>query len=188
MTAIAATGCASHAHQKAAEHHGKPMHGEHYKHKDGKHHKDGQYHKDGKHHKDGKYHKDGKHPHGKKFEHGKDFHAMHGYHGKGQQGKYQHAVDMHKSQFSCDANAVIETTYLPNDDKAILNITAPSWQLANQTIEFKAAPTASGMRFVNETNPTSPYAWHAKGADSILSVTVNGKEHSLNCQEIKKQA
>lgn len=165
LTAIAITGCASSQHDKA-EHHGKPMHGEHHKHH--KHH-------DGKHHKGDKE--------GKRF-HGDKHDRKHG----DKRGKMAHQHDEVKTAYQCDAQAGIQAIYQPDDDKAILNINAPSWKLANQTIEFKAASSASGMRFVNETNPTSPYAWHAKGTDGILSVKVNGKEHSLSCQEIKKQA
>lgn len=160
LAAIAITGCASSQHDKA-ERHGKPMHGEHHKHHDGKHHKG---------------EKDGKRFHGDKHD------RKHG----DKRGKTAHPHEEVKTAYQCDAQAGIQAIYQPDDDKAILNINAPSWKLVNQTIEFKAAPSASGMRFVNETNPTSPYAWHAKGTDSILSVKVNGKEYSLNCQEAGK--
>ncbi|WP_435931249.1 hypothetical protein ACSF86_07425 [Moraxella bovoculi] len=49
-----------------------------------------------------------------------------------------------------------------------------------------AATTGSVKRFVNETNPTSKYEWHQKSDMGVLSVTINGKIHSLNCE--KKQS
>lgn len=88
--------------------------------------------------------------------------------------------------YQCDQNAKVMAKYQPNEDRAVLTINAPTWQLNNQEITMHPAVSGSGMRFINDTNPNSLYAWHAKGRDGILSVTIAGKEHMLSCEATAK--
>ena len=88
--------------------------------------------------------------------------------------------------YQCDQNAKVMAKYQPSEDRAVLTINAPTWQLNNQEITMRPAVSGSGMRFINDTNPNSLYAWHTKGRDGILSVTIAGKEHMLSCEATAK--
>lgn len=105
-----------------------------------------------------------------------DKHGKHEGHGKGKPGK-----DNLVANYTCTDGATVIAKYNPKDDNALLTINAPTWKLTNQDITFKSAVSGSGMRFVNETNPQSLYEWHSNGRDGILTVKVNGQDHSLTC-------
>lgn len=63
-----------------------------------------------------------------------------------------------------------------------INVTAPSLKLERQDIELKLAPSASGERYVNDTNPASIYEWHAKGHEGVFSVNVGGTDYQYSCE------
>lgn len=63
-----------------------------------------------------------------------------------------------------------------------INVTAPSLGLERQNIELKLAPSASGERYINDTNPASIYEWHAKGHEGIFSVNVDGTDYAYHCK------
>lgn len=124
--------------------------------------------------------RDGKHE-GRHGEHGKhDKHEKHGKH-EGRDGKGKRDKNNLVANYTCTDGATITAKYNPKDDNALLTVNAPTWKLTNQDITLTSAVSGSGMRFVNETNPQSLYEWHSNGRDGILTVTVNGKEHSLTC-------
>lgn len=87
-------------------------------------------------------------------------------------------------QFTCSDNAKITAKYPANQNRAILTVTAPTWQLTNQEIILEQATSGSGMRYINHTNPASLYEWQSKGvgSDNILSATANGKTFVLSCR------
>ena len=89
--------------------------------------------------------------------------------------------------FQCEGNTKVSVHSLPKQDAAMLHIHAPVWNLNGEHIKMTAAPTASGERFINETNPASKYEWHSKGNIGILSVELTDKTHSLNCEEVKPE-
>ncbi|KDN25057.1 putative lipoprotein [Moraxella bovoculi 237] len=85
--------------------------------------------------------------------------------------------------YQCESDAAVMVHQLPRQDKALLKVNTPSWNLNDTRLEMMAATTGSGERFVNETNPTSKYEWHQKGDMGVLSITINDKIHSLNCEK-----
>lgn len=86
--------------------------------------------------------------------------------------------------YQCEKKATVIANHRPDNDRAILTINVPSWQLVNQEIVMNSAISGSGMRFINHTNPNSLYEWHAKGRDAILMVTISGTQYSLACQGV----
>lgn len=114
---------------------------------------------------------------------------MHDAH-KGMKDHHKHGDKHHKHKdgkrkgnlqaYQCESDAAVMVHQLPRQDKALLKVNAPSWNLNDTGLEMIAATTGSGERFVNETNPTSKYEWHQKGDMGVLSVTINDKIHSLN--------
>lgn len=88
------------------------------------------------------------------------------------------------TSYQCEQDAKVVASYQPHRDLAVLNINAPSWKLNNQQLTLKAEKTASGMNFVNRTNPNSQYQWHTKGEIGLLSVIIGDKEYTLNCNKI----
>lgn len=85
--------------------------------------------------------------------------------------------------YTCENNGKITAKYNPDTEQALLNIHAPTLGLNNADVEMKLAQSGSGMRFVNEVNPASKYAWHAKGKMGLLDVTTaDGKTYSLTCE------
>ncbi|WP_181815820.1 MliC family protein [Moraxella ovis] len=85
--------------------------------------------------------------------------------------------------YQCESDAAVMAHQLPKKDKALLKVNTPSWNLNDTRLEMIAATAGLGERFVNETNPTSKYEWHQKGDMGVLSVTINDKIHSLNCEK-----
>lgn len=87
------------------------------------------------------------------------------------------------SKYTCENDAVINATYNPKKETALLNITAPSLGLTAADVTLTSDVAGSGMRFTNKSNPKSLYDWHTKGPDAILTVTTeDGKEHTLTCK------
>ncbi len=87
------------------------------------------------------------------------------------------------SKYTCDKDAVINATYNPKKETALLNITAPSLGLTGADVTLTSDVTGSGMRFTNKSNPKSLYDWHAKGPDAFLTVTTeDGKAYELTCK------
>ena len=86
--------------------------------------------------------------------------------------------------YQCDEGAKVVANYQPENDRAVLTVSAPTWHLHNQEIVMRPAVRASGMRFVNDTNPNSVYDWHAKSSEALLSVILGetGQEYTLNCR------
>lgn len=86
--------------------------------------------------------------------------------------------------FTCENDANVNAQYATNGDWANLTITMPELGLDNQAVTLKNAVTASGMRFVNDTNPNSTYEWHTKGDIGILSIiATDGNEYAVSCQK-----
>lgn len=111
--------------------------------------------------------------------HGKGHHDRHG---KPMHHKHHDDVTF---QYKCEQKAHLEVEYDSEDEMADIEITAPTLGLIDQDIQLKLAPSASGERYINDTNPASLYEWHAKGGEGIFSVTVNEKEYSLSCTAVK---
>lgn len=88
-------------------------------------------------------------------------------------------------KYACEQKAVLAVKYDSENDMADLKVTAPTLGLKDADIQLQLAPSASGERYVNDTNPASIYEWHAKGYEGNFSVTVNDKEYSLSCNAIK---
>lgn len=85
--------------------------------------------------------------------------------------------------YTCDTKATVMAKYDNATETAILQVNIPSWKLVNQDIILSQAPSASGVRYVNDSNPASVYEWFMKGDESLLSVIIGGKEHTIFCQE-----
>lgn len=122
------------------------------------------------------------HPHSQMHDAHKD---MKGHHKHGDK-HHKHKDGKHKGNlqaYQCESDATVMVHQLPRQDKALLKVNAPSWNLNDTRLEMKADTAGSGERFVNETNPASKYEWHQKGDMGILSVTINDKIHSLNCEK-----
>lgn len=119
-------------------------------------------HPDAPHHHDGKMHA----------------HHHHGHHHKHHD---KHGKPHHPQHYACDANATVQANYNPDADNVQLSVTAPSWNLTNQALTLNAAPTASGMRFVNG-NDANSFEWHVKDPIGMLTVKTGGQEHTLNCE------
>lgn len=110
-------------------------------------------------------------------------HRSKGHHDKPMHHKHHDDVTF---QYKCEQKARLEVEYDSEDEMAEIEITAPTLGLVDQDIQLKLAPSASGERYVNDTNPASIYEWHAKGGgEGIFSVTVNEKEYSLSCTAVK---
>lgn len=121
-----------------------------------------------------------KHKHEHKGEHKGEYKGEHK-HGKhhGHHGFNPH----HAHIYTCEANAKVSAVYNPHNETAQLTVTAPAWKLDNATIkDMTLSPAASGELYVNNKNPATGYQWHTKGEMGVLSVTVNGKTHSVNCE------
>lgn len=118
--------------------------------------------------------------------HGKGHHGHHhgDYHGHGKPMHHKHHDDV-TFQYKCEQKASLEVEYDSKDEMAEIEITAPTLGLIDQDIQLKLAPSASGERYINDTNPASIYEWHAKGYEGIFSVTVNEKEYTLSCKAVK---
>ncbi len=101
------------------------------------------------------------------------------------EGKKEQRPADHAHTYQCDKDAVILAKYNPEQELALLDVTAPSLGLKNQSIELKQATSGSGVRYVNDKNPASVYEWHANGRDGILTVKAGGKEYELTCQGAK---
>lgn len=104
------------------------------------------------------------------------------HHGKPMHHKHHDDVTF---QYKCEQKASLEVEYDSKDEMAEIEITAPTLGLIDQDIQLKLAPSASGERYINDTNPASLYEWHAKGYEGIFSVTVNEKEYTLSCKAVK---
>lgn len=107
----------------------------------------------------------------------------HAYHNHG-----EHHHDMHKhhkgelvAKYTCDNDTTVFAKYNPEDETALLNITAPSLKLKNTEINTTIAPSASGSLYVNDTTNTK-YKWHTKGMMGILDVTKGTTTTSFNCE------
>ncbi|OAV01714.1 MULTISPECIES: MliC family protein [Moraxella] len=86
--------------------------------------------------------------------------------------------------YQCDEGAKVVANYQPENDRAVLTVSAPTWHLHNQEIVMRPATRGSGMRFINDTNPNSVYDWHAQRSEALLSVILGetGQEYTLNCR------
>lgn len=86
--------------------------------------------------------------------------------------------------YQCDEGAKVVANYQPENDRAVLTVSAPTWHLHNQEIVMRPDTRASGMRFINDTNPNSVYDWHAQRSEALLSVILGetGQEYTLNCR------
>ncbi|MDO4450898.1 MAG: MliC family protein [Moraxella sp.] len=116
--------------------------------------------------------------------HPKEMHHKHGEkHGEKHSKKPKHPHGEMVEKYTCEQDASVIAKYNPDTETALLDITAPSLSLSNAEVEAKIAPSASGMRFVNDVNPASKYEWHAKGNIAVLDVTTaNGQTYSINCE------
>mgnify|MGYP002655463375 CR=1 FL=1 len=108
--------------------------------------------------------------------HGANHHGTHHQHGV-------YAQDI-TAVYQCDEGAKVVANYQPENDRAVLTVNAPTWHLHNQEIVMRPDVRASGMRFVNDTNPNSVYDWHARRSEALLSVILGetGQEYTLNCR------
>lgn len=108
-----------------------------------------------------------------------DVRRAHGHHhGADMKGHHHHMP----VAYQCEDNTKVVAKYQPNADRATINVTAPSLSLDNQEIELKTTVSASGTRYLNDTNPASIYTWHIKGHDGVLSVKVDDKEYNYSCE------
>lgn len=121
----------------------------------------------------------GKHPHGEMGEKGEKHGERHGKKDGQKRGNMGET-------FTCENNATVIANYDARGENARINITAPSLGLNNADVEMVRAMSASGMRFVNETNPASHYSWHAKNNEAMLEVTMaNGTVYSFGCDSAR---
>lgn len=107
-------------------------------------------------------------------------------------GEHHHGKPMHKHhhkgatfQYKCESKASLAVKYDSDNELANVNVTAPTLGLTDQDIQLQLAPSASGERYVNDTNPASIYEWHAKGHEGVFSVNVGGKDYDLSCEAVK---
>lgn len=92
----------------------------------------------------------------------------------------------HLQVFQCDNDAIVVVDHMPKHNLIKAHINAPSWNLKNAAVDMKAAPAASGERFINDLNPMVKYEWHSKDDMGVLSVIDNtNKTSQLNCEKLE---
>lgn len=108
-------------------------------------------------------------------------HGVHHHGNHHQHGVYAQDIT---AVYQCDEGAKVVANYQPENDRAVLTVSAPTWHLHNQEIVMRPDTRGSGMRFVNDTNPNSVYDWHAQRSEALLSVILGetGQEYTLNCR------
>lgn len=88
-------------------------------------------------------------------------------------------------KFSCQDNAKLSVDYLPNVDAANMFLTVPALNLIEQSMSLMLAPSASGVRYIHNVNPSVQYEWQAKGNIGVFSAKYsNGKVYQINCQKL----
>lgn len=115
---------------------------------------------------------------GKAHHHPVEKHKHHKGEKKGERGHFQ--------AFQCENDAAIKVHHVPEHDLIKTRINAPSWNLNDVSVDMKAAPAASGERFVNDVNASAKYEWHSKSNIGVLSVTdAKNVTTKLNCERVK---
>lgn len=83
--------------------------------------------------------------------------------------------------YVCDKDTKLIAHHDTENELIKLQVTAPTLNLKDQTIELKHVPSASGERYLNDANPASTYEWHAKGQEGMFMVNVGGNNYSYSC-------
>ena len=84
---------------------------------------------------------------------------------------------------TCEDGGQVLAAYSDNSQVANLNVTLPKVGINNKKISLNQAVSASGARYVNNTDPKVSYDWHTKADYGVMSVRMaNGQEYSVNCQ------
>jgi membrane-bound inhibitor of C-type lysozyme len=85
--------------------------------------------------------------------------------------------------FSCEDKGVIKVLYTMKGTEATLDISLPAFEIDKKTLHFFQAVSASGARYINDSNNNVTYEWHSKanyGQISMFSGTRNN--FSVSCQ------
>jgi membrane-bound inhibitor of C-type lysozyme len=85
--------------------------------------------------------------------------------------------------FSCEDKGVIKVLYTMNGTEATLDISLPELKVDKKALHFYQAVSASGARYINDSNKNVTYEWHSKanyGQMSMFSGTHNN--FSVSCQ------
>ncbi len=84
--------------------------------------------------------------------------------------------------FTCEGNGQVLASYSTNGETAYLQVTIPQVNLSKQNVELQQAVSASGVRYVNESDPELSYEWHIKNQEGIMSVySSDGEQYSTLC-------
>lgn len=84
---------------------------------------------------------------------------------------------------TCEDGGQVLAAYSNNGQVANVNVTLPKLGITNKKLTLNQAVSASGARYVNNTDPKMSYDWQTKADYGVMSVRMaTGQEYSVNCK------
>lgn len=84
--------------------------------------------------------------------------------------------------YTCTDGASVNAQYSKSGSVAKVSVSVPSANLDNESITLNQTTAASGVRYLNDSNPANTYEWHTNGQEGIFSILwENGEQYQTAC-------
>ncbi|WP_201534952.1 hypothetical protein [Psychrobacter ciconiae] len=90
---------------------------------------------------------------------------------------------MAPAPYTCTDGGKIMAKQSINKQQAMLNVTLPKVNWANQPLILNGGMNGDTASYVNDSNPEVIYAWHMKGNEGVLAMKwATGQEYQVTCK------